>query len=153
MVYIGGISQSHSQDAGKVAVNDFGLGATSPVFIVVSDKLDLNNDKNRIWFLGTVNLDGTFDIDADNAGKTTLSGKTFVQFFADDSMNILLQAVEFHTSCSQPLFIGDQFGGVQLTGYTDVNGAVAALPPRPAEDAHTLAETSLVPARPPGSVS
>jgi hypothetical protein len=30
----------------------------------------------------------------------------------------VLQRIEFHTSCSQPLELGDQYGGIQLVGFT-----------------------------------
>lgn len=30
----------------------------------------------------------------------------------------LLQSVEFHTSCSQPLNVGDEFGGIAIWGFT-----------------------------------
>jgi hypothetical protein len=30
----------------------------------------------------------------------------------------LLQSVGFHTSCSQPLAVGNQFGSVLITTYT-----------------------------------
>ena len=35
-----------------------------------------------------------------------------------DASGNLLQAVEFHTSCSQPLVKGDQFGSVELVDLT-----------------------------------
>ena len=40
----------------------------------------------------------------------------------------LLQKVKFHTSCSQPLKLGDIFGGMQLVGFIDKNGNGSSLP-------------------------
>jgi hypothetical protein len=30
---------------------------------------------------------------------------------------VTLQSLRFHTSCSQPLLVGDQFGSVIVTGF------------------------------------
>jgi hypothetical protein len=35
-----------------------------------------------------------------------------------DQEGNLLQHIEFHTSCSQPLDLGDQYGGIQLIDST-----------------------------------
>jgi hypothetical protein len=40
----------------------------------------------------------------------------------------LLQSLTIHTSCSQPLNIGDQFGSMVLTGFTSDDGSVGSLP-------------------------
>jgi len=106
---------SHSQAAGKVEVvgdpND-----ASPVFIRASNKSSPNDGSANVYFTGVVALNGTFDIDATAAGTSKLKAVTFVHVFTEDG-NTLLQTVEFHTSCSQPLFPDDQFGSVKLVGY------------------------------------
>ena len=35
---------------------------------------------------------------------------------------LVLQSIKFHTSCSQPLTIGDQFGAIELVAFVDKNG-------------------------------
>ena len=65
--------------------------------------------------MGEVNLNETFDIDAMNEGESRLKAETVVFIF--DMDNNLLQSVGFHTSCSQPLNDGDQFGSLVLVGF------------------------------------
>ena len=99
---------SHSQDPGKVECTDFGaLPAT--VFILATDKEDPFSSKAKEWFSGDVSDGQLYSIDAGNAGETKLSTNTFIHIF-DVEGGTLLQKVKFHTSCSQPLLIGDQFG-------------------------------------------
>jgi hypothetical protein len=84
----------------------------SPVHIVVS----MLHQSRRVYFDGIVGLDQPFVID----GKGLPSGKvppnSDVQIF--DMNGNLLQRTYFHTSCSQPLEVGDQFGAVIITGFT-----------------------------------
>lgn len=44
---------------------------------------------------------------------------------SDDSG--VLQSIEFHTSCSQPLALGDEFGSFKLVEFTTKNGTTVAL--------------------------
>jgi uncharacterized repeat protein (TIGR01451 family) len=106
---------SHSQDAGKVTCTGDPANA-SPVRIVASDKLNLSDNKTKIWFDGSVSLNGAFEIRAANDGAAELKADTFVQIFS--STGQLLQTIKFHTSCSQPLIDGDQFGSLELTDFT-----------------------------------
>ena len=119
---------SHSQDPTKVEIT----GTTNDallVYIIASSKLDQSDSKNKVWFEGTVSLDEIFAIDAALAGADHFSAKTFIQIFTDETMNNLLQAIEFHTSCSQPLFLEDQFGAVQLVGFISETGVSGGLLP------------------------
>ena len=68
-----------------------------------------------------VNLNTTFPIDATAVAESKLKSKTFVHIF-DQQNGTLLQTIEFHTSCSQPLVLGDQFGAIQLREYLGENG-------------------------------
>ena len=106
---------SHSQAPGKVNIT--GAPSTdSTVYIIASDNEDPDNGSANIFFTGNVNDGETFDIDANAAGLTKLKSKTFVHIF-DTQDGVLLQTVEFHTSGSQPLAIGDDFGPVEVVGY------------------------------------
>ena len=99
-------ASSHSQDPKKVKCLGDPQGETS-VWIRATDKKG-----NKVWFEGDVNVgnDWMFEIDA----KTeTLAGDTKV-FIYDEYGETLLQTIQFHTSCSQPLNIGDQFGSLVL---------------------------------------
>lgn len=105
---------SHNQNSGKVECSG-DLGGASPVIIIATNKQDPNDLSGRIWFDGQVTLDASFDIDAGNAGQAKLSSSTFVHIY--DLQNNLLQSVTFHTSCSQPLVVGNQFGSLLLERF------------------------------------
>jgi hypothetical protein len=84
------------------------------VYAVASDKKDLpRGKKGRIWFEGDVHAGETFTVDARSAGEKKLKSKTYV-FLFDEPGGTLLQTVEIHTSCSQPLRMGNQFGSLLL---------------------------------------
>ncbi len=106
-------ASQHSQNPDKVSCEGDPAGA-SPVRIRASDKEDPGAADARIWFDGQVALDETFEIDAANAGKNKLKANTWVHIF--DLSDNLLQTLNFHTSCSQPLSEGDQFGSLILEG-------------------------------------
>jgi hypothetical protein len=89
------------------------MGA-SPVVILATNKHDPDDPHAKIWFSGQVGIGSTFDIDARSAGATRLGGNTYVHLF--DLQGNPLQSVKFHTSCSQPLELGDQFGSLVLEG-------------------------------------
>jgi hypothetical protein len=117
---------TNSQDGKANAYGD--PDDASPVYIVASSKRDLNSSKTKIWFEGFVSLNGTFEIDSQNEGKSRLNSTTYVQIFTDASKNARLQKVLFHTSCSKPLNIGDQFGSVVLEQFVGEGGAQIPTP-------------------------
>ena len=105
---------NHVQDPDKVSCDDFDP-LPDDVFILSTDKADPNDGSARIWFEDDVSLDELYDIDAANAGQNTLKSTTFIHVF-DAEGGTLLQTIKFHTSCSQPLVGGDQFGSSMLIG-------------------------------------
>ena len=128
MLYTGDNILDHQQDDSKVNVS--GDPAAAPtVRILVTNNDDPTDSGARVWFDGTVNLGENFTIDANNAGQDDLNSETFVYIYDLDGN--LLQSIEFHTSCSQPLILGNQFGGIQLMGFADKDGAGAGMVPDP----------------------
>ncbi len=121
MVYTGegcGAS-SHSQDPKKVKCD--GDPAGEPlVYIVATDKKNPDDHRARIFFSGEVALGEMFHIDAANSDLTRLRAETHV--FIYDMQGALLQSLEFHTSCSHPLFAGNQFGALELLGMLAESG-------------------------------
>jgi hypothetical protein len=110
MLYTGdNVLDGHSQASGKVKISGDPEFA-GVVHIISADKSD---GTGRIFFDGTVNLGETFVIDG---SQRDLKGTTYVLILDQD--NNVLQRIEFHTSCSQPLELGDQYGGIQLVGFT-----------------------------------
>lgn len=74
-------------------------------------------DGSNVYFDGFVSIGEAFLIDSANAGQNELSSNTNVDVFALDGTP--LQQVNFHTSCSQPLFVGDVYGSIEITGFTN----------------------------------
>ncbi|MDP6547037.1 MAG: SdrD B-like domain-containing protein, partial [Phycisphaerae bacterium] len=100
---------------------------TSPVRIVASSRSDIDDPKADIYFDGEISLGETFAIDALFAGKSRLRGETYVMIFA--TTGELLGSVQFHTSLSEPLVLGDQFGAIRLVGFIGNHGARAGIVP------------------------
>ena len=102
-----------AMDPNKVECDGDPLFA-DPVFIIANDKDD--DGAGKMWFTGYVELNGCFTIEAANAGKDKLKSKTYFHIFSARG-DAPLQLVQIHTSCSQPLVLGDQFGSLVLDGY------------------------------------
>jgi len=95
-------------------------GAVQPVRIVITDggsKIFLDQSDVEINDLVTAT--------AANAGKNDFSSNTVFEIF--DESGGLIQSGNFHTSCSQPLNLGDQFGSLQVVGMQTTEGGSIAL--------------------------
>lgn len=106
---------SHSQDAGNVVVTGDANFAT-PVRIRVTDRRKPFDSKARVYFDGTVALNGLYTVDGTALGLRNIRSTTFVYIF--DGSGNLLESDEFHTSCSQPLETGDKYGSTELVDFT-----------------------------------
>jgi len=108
---------NHNQDPSKVFCDGDPLFAAT-VRILAQDKANPDDPNAKIWFDGLVNLNGQFLIDADfnNLGETKLKAETHVFIYTSDGLT-LLQTLEFHTSCSQPLGEGNQFGSLLMVDF------------------------------------
>jgi len=126
MQYTGDNVVDHSQDPCKVDVTGDPEDA-SPVRIVAASRADIDDPKAKIYFDGEVNLGETFAIDALLAGRSKLGSQTYVQIFAETGE--FLGSARFHTSLSQPLVLGDQFGAIRLVGFIGDDGARAGIVP------------------------
>jgi uncharacterized repeat protein (TIGR01451 family) len=125
MLYTGGGCSATStvQPSSRWSCADFNGGPSgSPsVYIIAND--NSNPASGRIWFTGTVLLNGTFLIDALNAGENKLRSDTYIHIFTQQG-GTLLQRVHFHTSCSQPVVPGDQWGASMLLQVYGATGNV-----------------------------
>jgi 5-hydroxyisourate hydrolase-like protein (transthyretin family) len=128
MKYIGGAANVSAQASGKVVVSG-DPGTTSPVRIRATNKSNPADTSARVYFDGQVLLGETFDINARSGGQTTLETNTY--FYVYNLSGTLLQSVIFHTSCSQPIQLGDIYGSAQLVGYKNSSGGGATLPEPP----------------------
>ena len=88
---------------------DFGA-LSDPVHIVVF------NQQGQVYFENDVLAGDSFVVDASVAGLNNLKANTYVEI-SDQNGNVL-QAISFHTSCSQPLAVGNIFGSLNLDTYT-----------------------------------
>ena len=102
---------SHDQDANQVACSG-DPALAGPVNIIASDKSNPNSKKAKVWYEGDVPLDGFFRVDALLEEEDQLKATTYLQ--VRDSVGDVLQAVEFDTSCSQPIRVGDRFGSTTV---------------------------------------
>ncbi len=111
---------SHSQSSGSVSCEDFGP-LPEDVYIVAWDR-----QKDYEWFVGSVSVGEVFIIDAlndPNNKPKKLGPTTTIDIYASEGGDFL-QTVEFHTSCSQPLLIDDQYGASRVVGIDHPNGVV-----------------------------
>ena len=123
--YDPGTTVDTDQDLGKAevlfdsgAVDDDGVS-----FIIVTDEStadDVLEGVGRRFFEGNVAIDAKFEAneDIDNFGS-----QTFIHFY-DDANGGLLQSIVYHTSCSQPIQLGDVIGNATLVGYVGETGSV-----------------------------
>lgn len=109
------------QDSGKVEVS-----GPSPQCseagnrIIVSGESDPSKAMSgeKRLFDGVVKCGDSFEASGD------FGGSTYIYVFSGSS----IQSTEFHTSCSQPIAIGDVYGSARVVGFTDKAGRGADEP-------------------------
>jgi hypothetical protein len=108
-------ASNHSQDPAKVECSGDPAGA-APVTIVATDKKG-----KKVWTTATdVHIGDTVLVDAATAGRDEITGDTRFKIYNGSGDKI--QEIKFHTSCSQPLNAGDQFGSLRLVSLTTTLG-------------------------------
>ena len=122
------------QDPSKAAIlANNGIDDDGTSFIVVTDQRDVHkalNGEGKQFFHGDVAFGETFLADEATAD---FGAATYIHIF-DSSTGGLLQSLTYHTSCSQPIRLGDVVGDVTLVGYDgdkDVDSTLTVLPPEP----------------------
>jgi hypothetical protein len=80
-----------------------------------SNPFDGGSDLSR-WGMGQV-ADGTLSINATLGGDSKLASETWVHLYSNASFTTVFQSIRFHTSCSQPLALEDEFGSLRLIEY------------------------------------
>ena len=119
----GGGGDDHNGDKKVIVTGDPAF--TTPVRILATNKSAPSDPAAKVWFDGIVELGGEFTIDALLAGSTKLSSTTHVFVFSappNSNADELIQTVEFHTSCSRDLTLGDQFGSLVIVGFVNDEG-------------------------------
>ena len=97
----------NAQASGKRELSTLGSDDEGTVFIQIFNK----DEENVIWE-GSVGNGESFAVT--NAGDK-FDSETHIKLF-DFEGGALLQDIEFHTSCSQPLAINERFGSITLNG-------------------------------------
>ena len=125
--YIPGTTVMTGQDSGKARILFQGpVDNDGTSFIVVSDEDDaskaLSGDGDQ-YFRGNVDIGDTFAASENFAGDN-FGSKTFVHFFENQNGE-LLQSIEYHTSCSQEIRLGDVIGNATLFGYDGKDGSLS----------------------------
>ncbi len=109
-----------SQPDSKVGCS--GDPANDPMVYIIANNND-DASSGDIWFSGEVALDANFTVDATNAGQTKLTSNTVIHVFSSQN-GTKIQTINFHTSCSVPLILGDQFGSIVLVGMVSPDGTI-----------------------------
>jgi len=110
----------HSQDPGSVTCDGDPQDDPS-VYIIAGNHSSLSHPNFITWFEGWVDLNDPFHIDARSDGQEFLDSNTFFFVWDEEPTSpqaLIIQTVGFHTSCSQPLHVGDQYGSALLVRYT-----------------------------------
>jgi hypothetical protein len=118
-------SSSNTQPSDKWSCADFGV-LTDNVYIRVTEKSSPTDLGGKIYFQGNVAKDVPFSATAANANTSEFRSNTFVHIFASMG-GPLLQTIKFHTSCSQPLNAGDQFGSILIFSADTTKGGTIGL--------------------------
>ena len=127
----GDCSQSlNTQDASKTGCVDASVPSANPVRIILSDgKLPPPNssvylDQNMVSGGDILTVDASLIPSCSYSGTL----KSVTGYWIKDAVtDELIQDGFFHTSCSQPLNLGDQFGALQVFGLDTTNGGTVAL--------------------------
>ena len=96
----------HNQVSDEVIVEPAGmLSFPSQAHIKVFGQ---NKNKPEL-FSGVYNIGDFIEI---NGPRKRIPSRLKFEIWSMDDPPELVQTVQFHTSCSQPLFIGDEFGAI-----------------------------------------
>jgi len=112
-----------------------GAGFAEPVDVRITD-----DRGSKVYGAGAMFLGDVIEASAANAGASTFASQTDVSI--DDG----LEEITFHTSCSKPLAVGDQFGSMLLVELTTTEGGTVTLPPPEPEEP---TDQCTIPAPPP----
>ncbi len=103
----------------KKSSKSSGVSVTTTTTLTLSQAIN-EVSMEELFFSGPVSKGGLIDIKADagNSDKKKIPADMTVKIYevgSDESMT-LIQALTFHSSCSQNLYIGDSFGSFELVG-------------------------------------
>jgi hypothetical protein len=107
--YVGGSCADSNHDQGSKSSCSGNSTGVSPVTLKFMDK------KGSIFLTQQVNIGDTVIVDPSQYGKDKFDSETHIAVI---SGNKVIQSLNIHTSCSAPLEVGDQHGGVVISSFT-----------------------------------
>ncbi len=133
--YNPGNTVNTAQDSGKAGIvgGSNAIDSDGVSFVIVTEEEDAakvlkevvqEGKTDKLFFAGDVAFGETFLADE---STNDFGSNTYVHFF-DDETGGLLQSINYHTSCSQPIRLGDVVGNATLVGYDGENGDLVTLP-------------------------
>jgi hypothetical protein len=102
-----------------------GAGFAEPVRIVAEE---LKRGQKRWADRSGIPVGGTLVVSGALAGRKDLSGRSTHVSIQDDDAGAVVETFELRTDCKEPLFVGDQFGSLQLVELTSKKGGTVLLP-------------------------
>lgn len=106
---------ANSQPSGKSLVITNSATNGNRVYIVVNNSA--SDTLGTVYFKGFVDLNQKF-----TASASSFSSNTYIHILSDDKTTEH-QFIQFHTSCSAPIVIGDQFGYIILKESNNSTGS------------------------------
>ena len=131
-------ASSHLQNPKKVMCIG-GANGEEPVDIVVGGKKRKRWGRHWGWWgkkrhkkvvfasVNDVSVGDSITVDASAAGKHTLGSATYIKISQGNGWHDIIEIDKFHTSCSQPLAPGNQFGSALITSLTSTQGGTVDL--------------------------
>ena len=106
----------------KISCEDFTYadGAGPPAFLDRDVTVWIQakvSGKDEMYFEGNVTVGEFFEALDPELEKVEANMDIHVFEYVDNGPGRILQEIIFHSSCSQELYVGDQFGGVQLIAF------------------------------------
>ena len=118
-------SSDHMQAANQVSCIDYEstLGTQDPPdpVLIIAKNGKQGANKGDTLFIGLVSLWGTYLVEGTSTNQG-LVGPSLDILILDETGTDTLQFTNFHTSCSQPIAAGDQFGANLITSLTFSQG-------------------------------
>jgi len=123
----GDCSQSYTiQENDKFACFDYEWNATDgmtgsgpPATGLAYLKLVAEKDESVVYFDGEVEVGEAFN----GTDSVKFEADSVLYVYYDEGQTVLMQKVNFHTSCSQNLFLKDRYGSAQVTGFNTAGEA------------------------------
>ncbi len=102
----------YDQDEDSVVIETFG-----DLPNVAKIKVFDHKKRRTELYSGTVVIGQSFEVTGEATGKKWIPPKLIIEI-TDPATGEMVQSVEFHTSCSQPLNVGDQYGGIAVFDFS-----------------------------------